>query len=218
MKEDEYREPNPLRGSGRRKDPTSMRGRDPKMTRAQLEEMFLANGIKFSTHPEDAGLGMGSTYGNADLDQRTRDGYYNDLDTPEDMLGRVRRKMAGCAGRCDSEGIRMGDSIVEVFEIHGMMGLSAEQKAWIPKSQSYAERRKALEAKIAPQLAKVAASVPESMAKELDDEFQVLLDGKHGTNKNPTKRKGLLGKAMAWLHGEVEHVLAGTRSNSRGSR
>jgi hypothetical protein len=215
MKEDGYREPNALRGSGRRSDPSSMRGRDPKMTRAQLEEMFLANGIKFSTDPEDAGLGMGSTYDNAVLDQRVGDGYYNDLDTPEEMLARVRRKMAGSSDRCDA---RMGDSIIEVFQIYGMTGLSSEQKAWIGQPVSGPKRRRMLEDKIGPQLEVIGRSIPDDMVQELDNEFQALLDGKHGTNKNPTKRKGLLGKVMAWLHGEAEHVLAGTRSNSRGSR
>lgn len=201
---------NPHKGVGRRIDnytvgPVSGRKRrrtSGLMTPEQLNEMYTLNGIQSGEFLSD-GVAVGPTYDDHTLNQRITSGYYNDLDTPEEMLTRVREKLALSN---DLDGQRIGNSIIETMKLEGLHGLTLEQLNWIPKAQTYAARRAALEAKIAPKLATFAkqfeAENPE-LAKEIDDDFAAMLDH-GGRGKTPTTRPGLFKKLINWMWGKEQ--------------
>lgn len=195
---------NPHKGVGQRTSDTTIglvsgRSRSgSKFTQEQLNEMLAVNGLEWGG-PED-GVALGATYDAATLDQRVRSGYYNELDTPEELLARVRGKLAECT---DPNDTAIGQSIVDTLKFDGELGLSEEQRAWVPKPLTYAERRTTLEAKIQPMLDTVDASLPKELAEEIDNDFEHLVDA-GGTGPLPTTRPGLFKRLMSWMWPEPQ--------------
>lgn len=174
------------------------------MTPAEIDQMFSLNGIEWSTDPEDVTLSIGPTYSNAELARRVEEGHYRDSDTPEEMYGRVRAERDRYfQGSPEYNGY---DEVLKVLEIDGILGLKPEHKAWIPPAETYAQRRSKLEQKVSEGLSNIRESVTDEVAKELDNDFEALMD-EGGTNDKPTTRKSLLSKMMVWMgFGADEHV------------
>lgn len=207
------RVPNPHKGAGRRRSShttglTSKRSRRPRngpaMSYDDTMDMYVANGIEVSMDPGDANLGISAGYTDAQIDQRIKDGVYNNMGTPEEMLARVRVKLMSCGSHIDKA---IAAEIIDILGIHGMGGLKEYHLAWIPKSKNYKQRRADLKVKITPGLKAIDAGMSDELKAGVDNDFEYLMEDGGGTGKTPTNRKGLYTKLMDWMHGPEEKVV-----------
>lgn len=189
--------PNPCKGRGRRTGPAPSHRN---MSLADINEMFAANGIEWSDHEDDASLGIAGGYTDEQINQRIADGVYDEMDTPEVILKRVRRKMAESTSKADE---LIGQEIIDILAFEGMGALEAGHIAWIPEPDDYVSSRTALEEKITPKLKEIAKTVPQEIADRIDDDFHFLLDS-GGKGDKPTERTSLLKRLVAWLKGEKQ--------------
>jgi len=155
----------------------------------------MANSWHKYADPEDATLGIGGTFDNATLKARQDSGYYNEMDTPEELVARVRWKMASVS----KEAAEKGQAIIDFLATDSIDDLTAGMAEWAPTLEEYRANRKEEWQKKFDAFSEAANHIlPDSVKEELDNDFHAVLD-QGGKNETKTERPGLFKYMLAFM-------------------